>query len=1014
MATKEQQQQQQQINEKKNAAVFDTNTALSREGATLSQEIFSRVNEGEASERARFLSKEDARSLTDIISVQMSQYEEKDLPADELAKKKQDMMDAFLEFEVIQYEETDAKRAERRRETVLARENKAKSFREPVPATLFTSSKEQKKRVLKSMKMDRLIKDSLIKEETSLEEIIQGHVTEEKRREAAKEGKKFLGIFRDAKEAFNENPLLSREERARRLFRMAKPFESAIVMYKEEYFTTLTESNRQKEIETLLDRITRFYDLFSDTSDDSLEAVTKREALLEEMGILRNSSFYDTEETEDDVVIITEKEDTLERLNKRTHEIDMAEERDYKAYLDDNLTEEQIAGVESVDRFLIANMHTSGGNEAYMDKLLRLPMRDRLMIYGLVEKGREAAPSAQDVAFTQIAYTPSVLSFANAVSRIPGFLWKGNKRQTVARALTNIRWEKIEAALEHLNEPEVQEIKTTFSRLQGVEDSGLSYTEEKAQEIMGDNADITEEDGKIALLKEEEKKAIELSLKLTDRESKRNAQLVKVIDVLEKSRDAMEIADKAIINKKTKRAAADELNNKAKEEIEKLENADRELLSAIHEVQKMAEVNEDLLYIHPSLATDEELDQEIKPGEKKEPLAKKAVSGGILVGSQISLLLSKVDKMVIIQSGEESAPLSASLTSGSFATVTGALGLLGGLMGTLKLISSIKKNGGALAWTDMGNSILKNGKDLLGASWGVAAGGLQIHLAKMGEVAAKLKAVNDLAGAQAVKDAIDLGSDAVKFTTVAVNGVKICVDLVDTGVQIKHAVHHGVASWRVHKLKKNGTLTGDEAAYADNILRIDRRNKEREAVQTANSILVNGAGIVATLLGGPLGAVLYAGASITDKLLMMGLMKGWKKVDMNRMIDEFLQLDKTAATVIPGYRKLKFWNVQKKKKIKAYLRSQMAAELGYVTDKGLSRHIISNYANFIYRKLFFVDDDMTKPLTQKNDKDKTLTPVSYASYQMVKSLGLRVTFPKDENDENRQPTPELIAAKLGG
>ncbi len=1006
------QKQQQKIKEK-NTAVFETNTTLNENGTTLTQELFSGMTADTKTAESRFLSKDDARSLTDVIAVQMSRYEDKELTAEELSKKKEDMIDAFLGFEVIQFEETEEKRKERRQQTLRAREDKAKSFREEVPSTLFTSSKEQKKIVLKSMKMDRLLKESFIKEENSLEEIIETHVSDEKRKEAAKEGKKFLGIFRDAKEIFNENPLLSREERARRLYRLAKPFETAIVMYKEDYFSTLTESNRQKEIETLLDRITRFYDLYADMSDDSLETLTKREALLEEMGIQRNSSFYDTEEMEDGTVIMTETEDTIEKIKKRTHEIDMSEERDYKAYLDDNLTPEQTAGIESVDRFLISNMHTSGGNSAFIDMLLSLPMRDRLMVYGLVEKGREASPSAQDIAYTQISYIPSVLSFANAMSRIPGFLWKGNKRQKVARALTNIRWEKLEAALEHLNEPEVQEIKTTFSRLQGVEDSDLNYTEEKARENQDVFSDFKDKEG-TAVFTERDKKAAELSLKLNDKEGKRNAQLVKTISALEKSRDAMQAADKAKLSKKTKRALADELNNKAKEEIEKLENADRELLAAIHEVQELAGVKEDLMYLHPSLATEEELDQKIKPGEKKEPLAKKVLSEGIFAGSQTSLLLSKVDKMVVINTGAESAPISASLASGSFATITGAIGLIGGLMGSLKLISSIKKNGGALAWTDMGNSILKNGRDYLTGAWGVAAGGIQIHLVKMGEVAAKLFAANDVVGAEAVKASIDVATDAITYTSVAVNGVKLCVDAVDAGIQIKRGIHHGVAAWRVHKLKKAGTLTGDEAAYADNILKIDRRNKTREAVETANSALVNGAGILATLLGGPVGTVAYAGAMVADKLLMKAVMKGWKQDDMEKMIDEFLQLDKTAAALIPGYGKLKFWNVGKKNTIKAYLRTQMAAELGYVTDKALSRHIISNYADFIYRKLFYIDDDMSRPLTRKNDKEKTLTDISLACYQMVKALGLRITFPKDENDDNRKPTRDQIAAKLGG
>jgi hypothetical protein len=108
-------------------------------------------------------------------------------------------------------------------------------------------------------------------------------VEKDQQAKAAKEGKRFLKTFRKAKEELNNNPLLTGRERVERLVRLAKPYEACVAMYKEEYFVTLDNTSRERDIEELLDRITKFYDLF--VGGDFQEIDLERENLIHEMGI---------------------------------------------------------------------------------------------------------------------------------------------------------------------------------------------------------------------------------------------------------------------------------------------------------------------------------------------------------------------------------------------------------------------------------------------------------------------------------------------------------------------------------------------------------------------------------------------------------------------------------------------------------------------------------------------------------------------------------------------------------
>ncbi|MCR4656725.1 MAG: hypothetical protein K5770_10915 [Lachnospiraceae bacterium] len=978
------------------------------------------VSNEEYGRQERLFPAEDADSLLTVVARQAANYQNGELSETELQKKKLDMMDAMLGFEVLSIDKEAKEKVEDNRRA------KAEQYAD-IPRTLYSTSREQRTRVLKSLKLDEKVKKQLAREEKGMEEILHNYVSEKEQHRIAKEGKNFLKVFRRAKEELNKNHLLSAEEKANRLYRLAKPFEAAIVMYKDEYFTTLEKSNRQKGIEELLDRITQFYDLYAEeNTNEVMEQSRKKADLLKKLEI--------TEEQNSGSGI--EKSELAKRVRNRARKIDKSEEKRSDVSLDENLSAEQIAGVSAVDRFL-AGQAGEGCNIAFLDKLFRLTLRDRLLLYGLVEKGREAAPNATDIAITQISYVPDPVALEKKLRSLPGFLWGGDKRKWIGRHIRSVHWEKLEAALGYLGQSDVTDVRDAFAKLQG---TGPAEKEQEQETV--DTLAQAREQGKIEA--DGVMSPMMLTKLITDNEAARDRQLLVTIDALEKCRDAMEAAEKSHFHKKAKKEAADSAANIAKNEIKKLEELDRELYNTIRDVKKkLGAEGADI----SAPETESKVDEAINTKPAAEGLAKQIVGGTITYGSQATLLLSKLNKVATLINGESGTAIG--ITSGAFASVTGVMGLIGGALAAVKTIRAIHDNGSSIAKTDVANMISKTTRSIGGSAWGIAAGGYQIGLVAAGQTA---KAMGDAAtnalnsglieqakalgeAAQTMGDKIGVATNVLTGLNVAVSGLKIAVDVGDAAVQAKHAVHHSVATYRVYKLEKKGGLKGDDAAYADNILKVDRRNKANAAIETANSIAINSAAIVTTLFAGPAGAIAFAGFQVANTILMKALMKIRKKEDLMEMVDEFLQLESVTRQAFSNYNEMSF---REKNRAMQDVREEMMAELGFVSDTAFAKHIAGNYAGFIYQNLFFKneleekkekDNDLDQgdndtapavvlqnkkvPFLEEDNENNRLSDMSLACYQMVKSLGLKVRFPKNPGDD-RYPTPQMIAAKLMG
>ncbi len=973
MTQKQKEEQQRLIQFKK-----DEKTLYSKGAARFDDEILKNA----AVDRSVGIIDQTQPLLLKDIAYEVSKRRQAEETEDgELFEKSMPVFEEMIGFETLETEQMTHQ--ELVNKAMDARREKAEAY--DIPQTLYKSSDMQKARILKNLKLSEIDRDDIIREHKSLEEIIHSYVDEKEKIEAAKEGKRFLKIFRNAKEELNGNPFLTGRERIERLYRLAKPFETSIVMYKEEYFVTLDKTSREEGIEKLLDRITRFYDLFSDGDELHIgeELSKEQEQILIEMQININ---------------IGEDESVTERIAQNARNLDKSTARSSDPALDRSLTRDQINGIRSIDRFLIEQGADSGDNLPFLDKLLSLTMRDRLMIYGLIEKNREYAPDPTDIAMTQISYMPDLASFRNRMSFLPKIMWGGDKRSTVSRHITFLRWEKIESAIDILKQPAAVEVRDTFAKLyEDHEDEVKDVNENRTvQNRTGEEEAAPDENA------DEETKLV---MQLEALEAQRDEGLKDVIKALNECKDALDDVENTTFKKKEKKAIAEQKSKAVKDALERLNNTDKILANTIKSV-----------YIQAGLEPENEERQigkiadashkQVKGKKEPESTGKKALNGGIFVSSQGSLLLSKLDKMITLSQGD--ATLLQNFTSGAFATVTGVLGLMGAIMGFIRIKDSIKANHKSLGTTDIINTVTQSAKSLGGTGWGALAGTYSMGLAIAGKVAAKKAAKGAMDAANTIKDNVTIATNAATYANVVVSTMKFGADMVDAAVSVKRIAHHGYAAYRINKLEKSGELKGVDKVYADNILKIDERIKIRQSINIIDNMLVDASGAIATLFGGPIGAVAYAGAAIVNAFVMKGYNMISKKIERGKMIDDFLQVEAVAKACVKDYDKMGMFA---KRSARKKVRQQMAAELGYVSDKALSAHIIGNYAAYIYDKLFYNDDEQKTPLLKKHDEEKKLSKMSLACYQMVKSLGLDVTYPESD-DGQRYPTIAMIAAKL--
>lgn len=908
----------------------------------------------------------------------------------------------FVEFEILGLDEGDTIEEQKR---LSRRQRDWKRTVYNLKPSLYSSSAAQRDRILKTMKLDEVTRMNIEKENLSLEEVLHTYQTKKERVKLAKKGKDFFNTFMHMRKELDKNPFLTAEDKAKRLYHLAKPYEKAIVMYREEYFENLEETNRKADIEELLDRLSRLYDLYSGEENENRE---EKDRLLNDMK-LKGS-----------------ERDLKKELITHAREVDNSEAIEKSSDADKTLSPEQVEGIYKIDQYVVSNLNKGKSNSAFVDKLLSLPLRSRLLVYGAIEMGRlNGTLTPAHVALTQISYIPNKTAFANKMSRLPGFMWAGSKRKKLAKKLNSFHEERLEEAMALLDIEEIVSTMEAFShiRMENEDTFDILNSAEALQEQRQQEQHEQQEAQEQPL---EDQNLTAMSTALTAKEADRNKKLMDAIKALEECRSAMEEADNAVFKKESKSAIADEKSKKAKDLFDEMLEADRELANLkidIHLRIGIAAGDEDFEWLEKSAVIgDKQRDEADHLDTKQLDNSKlkavrattgqkimKGAAGASVAASQATLLASKVDKVYCFHTGAEKAPANFGISAGAFTSLTGVVGLMGALIGTVKLMSTVIKNGDDLSLSTVTNATLQNARGVYGSAWAIGAGGFQIGLSVMGAKAAAMAAAGD-AAAESLAATLETAGSALATATAVVSGAKLAVDAVDGVVQAKDWINHGIAWHRVKKLKNQGTLTGREADYADNILSIDRRNKTTAALKTVDSICLNGAGIAVALFAGPFGAFAYAGASVLNTVAVKVIEHYKKKEDHRKLVDEFFGLDDLMKEMVPNREEL---SQKENDRLRELMRNEMAAELGFNNIESMTRHVISNYSMFIYDKLFYKDGDKEQPYLKQDEEDGRLSETSRAFLKMVRMLGLKVRFPEHKGDDSH-PTIQMIAQKLMG
>ncbi|MCR5748558.1 MAG: hypothetical protein K6G03_12690 [Lachnospiraceae bacterium] len=847
---------------------------------------------------------------------------------------------------------------------------------------------------------EAIVKKTAVRDENALQEIraeitaegsktlsesVRGYIDDIKKKMAARKAKQQLKSFWKLKSELAADPLMSAEDKAEVLYNYAKSFRTDIEEYKISYFKNLNGGKREIEIENYLGR---FEDLIH-----YFETEKSNPQLLGVLGLRVGSANREMFGKDDNTV--------LERAKRRAKEIDdpaykkitekkQAEEKEefdtWKKDVDSSLSTEQQKAVAEADEWLMSLGIDSVKRLPFINRIMGLSARQRLFMYRIIENDHLEAPSIADMGISQTTYVPNVSKIQWKMYRVPFRLWEKAGKDGVVRH----HWEKLEAALQLINKPEISEAVSKYAS---------AVKEEKAQEDI-DPADI--EDETVRDLVRETKLAL----------NARETQLDKTISAVEEYEEAIKKRDAFWrLRRQTNARIAEDKRQKAIEAVKALYDADKTVEENTAGLKK--ELNEKMPDVFKTDYTAEDTKGEIAghtmyAASQSIGVLAKLASVPQLFKTEI-YTLGKVAEITGKTAMVGNMQLDALLTdvnaiTGVFATLSGTLGLLKSLKGIKATHKAIKT--GDFAFTDSTLMITKSLTGVVKAGTGMGLGITSI-------VYADKVANSMMTGSSAQIDNMKTG---VTQTKKALAVVGLAVDVADIAVQGKHIYHRVKASQKIEKLKQDGALKGDASKYMDGISKLDTRNKSRQAVATAFSV-VNNVGNYAAASAGPAGSLAWAGISVGLSLTAKLSDYLMKENSHKKTAEEFMQMN-DLSELFEGDKAAILKELKTKagkedmKKLKEALMNHMAAEIGFVTFKSLYKHIVGRYAGFLFRNLFYKDGVMV------TEKTKIEGSMSDACSQMVKAMGLKVKYPTSTDEKTaaieRHPSAKMIAAKLGG
>ena len=821
-------------------------------------------------------------------------------------------------------------------------------------------------------------------ERDSLDLMVSTYMDEEERKKTAKETKSKLKRFWEYKDILAKDPLLSRTEKATALYNYAKTFKSDVEIYRSIYRNNLTKGKRERNIDLYLDRYNTLIRHFEDGSENLAE--------LDFLGpeeVFAGESMLGTEEDMNRILANAKKKAI--RLEKHSEkkaapeEIEMQPDYDLKKY-DSTLSGKQYEGLSRTDDWLMGLGIHSPKRLPFINRILALSARERLLVYRLVEKGHLAKADIVDIAMSQTDYVPDVSKISFKMYRVPFRLWEKAGKDGMMRH----HWDMLEAALSIVSRPEVSHAISGFAE--------SSQKETKSGKKSKSN-DLRSE---IDEIKDDKMKG--LLINVYDTAMERDRLVEDAISALEEAVKAREKSDNAWIRKSKKEKAADRAMRAAAEKVNTLFEYDR----GLNEKQKQLRFETGYT------------------GESAGDVVKEVAGDSLYGASQALGVVSKIS-MIPNLDGLKTDIVTAWLTAqaqgqvasyagmrmdnlltdvnkvaGGAAAVKGAIGLLTSLKGFSNIRKAMKN--GNLSGFDRAYMA---GQYFYGLSASAASIGIGVTNMAYASTAAQAllnKKPELMAG---VKSNLTIAGAAVSAGGLLVN-------VADYALQAKHYYHRHKANQQIEDLKTRGAIRGDDETYMDGITRLDTRNKRKQAVNTTFSAATN-AGNLAALFAGPAAALVWSGlavgVSLANKLTDYLLSERSKA----KTAEEFLNLN-DLTDILEGVdlkvkEKLKN-DTKKMKEFKKTLMNHMAAELGFTTFRTFFKHITGKYGEFLFRKLFYNDNDelITESMSETS-------AVSQACAQLVKGMGLRVRYPKSDSAadvKKIRPAAQAIAAKLGG
>ena len=651
--------------------------------------------------------------------------------------------------------------------------------------------------------------------------------------------------------------------------------------------------------------------------------------------------------------------DLLSDALKKARERDKSEPDKPLPEEEQGVSEEQKKAVEKADIWLLGRATRKDAPMDFVQKVLKSSTREKLFLYHQIETGRLESAGGSDALVSQVDYIPNLSIIKKRLMGAPFHLW--NKlRHRGARAM---HWEKLDGAYELMRAPEIREEIRSFGSLDSL------------NRIPG-------------------------------------MDLSAVFKAAARCQQAIEKRDNSVFF--LKRVRNEEVMDAAKAAFAAVEPVMKELLA---HMPKQGEK-----------AFSDTARSGFKESEKMSNLMKFAFTQTASLGgkiNQVPLLFQDAMKEAVIASkihqtdatmagmDIQNMMTGVNITAGAFTTMTGIMALMGTLKGILPATGAILS--GDLDWSSITSTVLGLGKGAVAGGFATSAGITSMIYAP----AIGLQSAGLLSDASKWAASIDHMKVGMKAAGATVSGLSLGVDMASGLIQGRNFIHHHIGSRAINTLKEQGKLTGIDADYAKGIVRLDRRNKAKKAIETTASAVGNTVTLTTTLIGAPVGALVGLGINMTTQIatkITTSLLTKW---NMKKTVDEFLQLD-DLEKIRGMYKDPELLDIERLKndsstlnRLKDGLREHMAAELGYSSYKTLYKHVVKNYSGFLFQKLFFhVVDGKPVPYTENTQpKDD---PEVEAYRQLVKGLGLRVRYPKDMTGTGRHPSPVMIAAKLMG